>query len=554
MKKSLSSLFVLLFLTGFLNAASLKDSVCIVRSNLSEKSTTFLQNYGSSLKKQGYGKYATIIDNYLEGSFGSGFVYEGSNGKKYVITNRHVVISGDTVTIQFEKDDGTYDEYKDLPVLAIDDDLDVAVIELPSTARKSGISVKTSAVSDGEDVWTAGFPGLGGKPAWQFGKGSVTNSSARIDELVSSSITTIIQHSAQVDGGNSGGPLLVKDSSTSLGYRVVGINTWKAANRENTNFAIPMKAVKTFVDNVIARKNSSGLIENRIEKFNNSIANKEETFGKMSRFISNDMVSSLSSKTFLNIVNTASSEAQDIILANFIVDPLEGIRYAIAAYVWNSFRRRGELIAYTTGTPEAVDSAYNVTFTIDGKTPFTSTWIKEQGLWKISDFNGIASGSEITGASTVTCYDPFVLDLSGSVFFPNQGSLPFAISFNYRTELYGYGFKYVSDTIEGVGYNIFLMDFSFFVPINFGKVIVTPYATAGLGSFREKEGTEFDFYFGYMLGAGLEVAYDAGNWAPFIGIGYSGLNPSIMGNIDTKNSVDVKVGIKFVRNASFNLW
>lgn len=554
MKKSLIAIFALFCFGGLLSAASVKDSVCIVRSQLSEKNTAFLENYGASLKKQGYGKYASSIESYLQGSFGSGFVYEGSNGKKYVITNRHVVISGDTVTIQFEKDDGTYDEYKDLPVLAIDDDLDVAVIELPSTAKKSAISVKTTAVSDGDDVWTAGFPGLAGKPAWQFGKGSVTNSSARIDELVPSSITTIIQHSAQVDGGNSGGPLLIKDSGTSLGYRVVGINTWKAANRENTNFAIPMKAVKNFVDNVIAKKNTSGKIENRVEKFNTSIANKDETFGSMSRFISNDMISSLSSKTFLNIVNTASSDAQEIILANFIIDPLEGIRYAIAAYVWNSFRRRGELMAYTTSTPEAVEDAYSVSFTIEGKDPFVSTWIKEQGLWKISDFNGIASGADVASSSGVSIYNPFMLDITGSVGFSKTDSLPFSVGLNYNDEFYGWGLKYISDSIGIGSYNIFLCEVKFFVPVNFGKVILTPNGFAGMGMFRLKGGDEFDFDFGFEIGGGLEVAFDLGNWAPFIGVDYVSRSIGFSDNKVKKNSVEVNVGIKFSRQASLNLW
>lgn len=83
-----------------------------------------------------------------------------------VVTNRHVVQNALTANVSFENEDGT-------------------------------------------EVWSAGFPGLGGKPMWQLGKGTITNASAKIKELIAPNISTIIQHSAEVDAGNSGGPLLL---------------------------------------------------------------------------------------------------------------------------------------------------------------------------------------------------------------------------------------------------------------------------------------------------------------------------------------------------------
>ena len=38
-------------------------------------------------------------------------------------------------------------------------------------------------------------------------------------------ISSLIQHSAEVDRGNSGGPLLIPSKTTETGYLVIGINT-----------------------------------------------------------------------------------------------------------------------------------------------------------------------------------------------------------------------------------------------------------------------------------------------------------------------------------------
>ena len=109
------------------------------------------------------------------------------------------------MTAQFENSDGSISEYKGLEVVYSDEDVDFAVISVPAGFSRKGLPFAANTVEDGEDVWSAGFPGLDGKPMWQLGKGNVTNSMARLDELLDSKISTLIQHSAQIDGGNSGG-------------------------------------------------------------------------------------------------------------------------------------------------------------------------------------------------------------------------------------------------------------------------------------------------------------------------------------------------------------
>lgn len=123
------------------------------------------------------------------------------DGRNYLVTNRHVVVDASSADIESESADGAKKAYKACPVVAVDDELDLALLAFPPDERpfKAGLPFADEALSDGEEVWSAGYPGLGDRPAWQFGKGAITNASARVEELVDPELSTLIQHSAQVD-------------------------------------------------------------------------------------------------------------------------------------------------------------------------------------------------------------------------------------------------------------------------------------------------------------------------------------------------------------------
>ena len=177
-------------------AASLRDYVCVIRPNLSKNTVDFLTEYKDELISKGYKNYASNIESFLQGSFGSGFIYYASNGKPYIVTNRHVIFEAESANAQFENEDGSVSEYKDLKIIAIDEDIDIALLALPDNFKKAGLLLADSKINEGDDVWSAGFPGLGDDPVWQLGKGVVSNASARIKELLSPDISTLIQHSA----------------------------------------------------------------------------------------------------------------------------------------------------------------------------------------------------------------------------------------------------------------------------------------------------------------------------------------------------------------------
>ena len=553
--KFLLSLFIIGLVSWGAYASGMRDYVCIVRSNFSEKNKEFLTSYKNTMVSHGYNSFGKYIDEYLKGTFGSGFVYAASNGKFYVITNRHVISSAETATVQFEKDDGTYTEYEKLKILGVDDDLDIAVIELPSSFKGLGLSFRTKKVQDGDEVYTAGFPGLGENPVWQLGKGSVTNSSARIKELIDPSISTLIQHSGQVDGGNSGGPLLVSDSNYKAGYSVVGVNTWKAISRENTNFAIPGGVVKTSVDKIISSKGNSITLAQKLEKFNASIKNEEELFSNMSRYISNDMTANLKGTVFMNILKTAKGKSYDAILVTFANDPIEGVKYALAYYIYYKFRKSNNLLEYQMSEAEKVENGYKVTFTIGEKT-FDAIWFNENGSWVIKDFDNVIANGAL-GASNGTqnlIYNPYSVGLDVGYSFSEKkgvyingfmGMEKFNFRIFYRNDVPDY------DSLFGFGYK-------FLLPLNFGPIIVEPSIAIDLcfgksNSYINSFDSSF-FRTTTLIGATI-VANVSDSMGIAVGADYVLFNfPQFASDESQMNFWKISAGIYFGNGSTSSLW
>lgn len=278
--------------------AQIRKYIGIVRPEYNSETVSFLKAFQNELNAKGYNAYANYIDGYLKGRFGSGFVYVNSEGKNFVITNQHVIDYGTSASIEFEDPKtGTVTKYENLSIKAIDDEIDIAVLQFKDNEEpfKKGLAFSSDNVEDGIDVYSAGFPGLGNTPLWQLGKGIVTNSSARIKELMNPDISSLIQHSAEVDRGNSGGPLLIPSKTTETGYLVIGINTWKAFYRQNTNFSIPAKVIT----NYIANGTSATQEENDI-KLDKALKSTEADYSEIAKFISIEKVYESGSLAFID--------------------------------------------------------------------------------------------------------------------------------------------------------------------------------------------------------------------------------------------------------------
>lgn len=392
MKKWFPAFLVLLVLPVTL-FAQIRDYVFIVRPVFSDSTTEAFKNASDHLSRSGYRGYAEYMTEADKGRFGSGFLFVGSDGTNYVLSNWHVVAGADTVTVEKENTDGKRETIKGGQIVAVNEDLDLALVRIePTTPYKRGLTLSDSVPGDGADVFSAGYPGLGGEPAWQFGKGTVTNSVARIKELVDPKLSTLIQHSAEVDGGNSGGPLLVASGNQPGGYRVVGINTWKAYSRQAANFAVPAPTIKRFVDETLAAQNNRRLVSRLTSAtgrftgvYAESADPEESRPHALVPLVSSRMVEDLGPSSLVDVLSKAPSDfRKEVIYTLTEFSPLQAMRLSVA---WVLDRQLSGSGAYTGGPASDLtipsDKKVSLTFTGTEGASVETSWIYEQGQWRM---------------------------------------------------------------------------------------------------------------------------------------------------------------------------
>lgn len=498
MKKNVV-LFCSMILVCSILQAQVRSFVGIVRPVYHEDTIKFLESFKDDLKKDGYKDYAKYIEDYLKGGFGSGFIYVADNGANYVITNRHVIAQGDSVSVEFENEDGSTTTYKNMKILYADEDIDLAILSFEDNKRpfKSGIPLDTSSMEDGAEIWTAGYPALDNEPLWQLGKGSVTNSRAKVKDLVDPEISTLIQHSAQIDSGNSGGPLLIK-SSSKCGYSVVGINTWKVVDRQDTNYAIPAKAISDFLSRALDSNKSVSVedaVTARAKKFAIDVSEKENTFVDIAKYISYDYVSKEGTKAFKRALKDSSVKIPKAIVECFAYSPIEGMRYSLAYLTWMEFhnQKAKSVISIPTIADLTVndDNKVTVNMTVEKvKKPVKLIFAKEYGNWEIDFVND--------GVEFATSFLYFPKDSFFGVDYDiGFGDAKSAFSIGYQRgsgySLSGAKFKvakladsyyddFNNEQVDKAVYSYgAYFETGFIVPMNFKKVYVMPYLQGECG-------------------------------------------------------------------------
>lgn len=179
---------------------------------------------------------------------GSGYIIDDTG---HVVTNNHVVAGGTAFEVEFI--DGTT---VDATLVGTDPFQDVAVLELDLNANQELPGVLSFGDSDtvrtGDDVIAIGSPY--GKYKNTVSEGSVGAVDRALAEANGLALPNLIQHSAPIYEGNSGGPLLNTDGD------VIGMNVAKETNSQtglNANdqsgigFAIESNAVKEIVTEIV---------------------------------------------------------------------------------------------------------------------------------------------------------------------------------------------------------------------------------------------------------------------------------------------------------------
>ena len=405
MKNKIVSIFFFLFcLTIF---ADIRDAVCVVRPNYEEKILQFMDDAADEISKAGYSDIAELFEKAKDGVFGSGFFIRGQNKKIYVLTNYHVAAYASSLSLEIENIDGAKIKIENCPVVAIDEELDLAIAEVEDKRVKSFLDFADKLPSDGADVWSAGYPGLGGKPLWQLGKGTVTNSKARLSNIVDPKKSFFIQHSAPIDSGNSGGPLLIKSPNSPEGYEVIGINSAKAVFRQSTNFAIPATSIKNFINGRVfgGSEKSENNLKLALDEFAEACKNfkidkdeqKNEEILKRLRKIAIYISEDYAINEGLDAYKTALRKAPrlfraEILAASILGNPINGIRTALAYEIYTSIKP--EENSYRPETSIELKSLKNtgknyefVLYDEAAKSKFFTVWKNNHNFWQIEASN-----------------------------------------------------------------------------------------------------------------------------------------------------------------------
>ena len=162
------------------------------------------------------------------GATGTGFVINDQNN---VVTNHHVIENSVKL---FIADGGTDEDHlKPAVVKWSSAEKDLAILEV-SNLNRPALSLSSVEPAKGSQIYAIGFPGIADEITHDLSIDStITNGSmSRIIDAAwqeNSPTFRVIQHSADINGGNSGGPLINPCG------QVVGVNTIKTSLSASIN-------------------------------------------------------------------------------------------------------------------------------------------------------------------------------------------------------------------------------------------------------------------------------------------------------------------------------
>jgi serine protease Do len=170
---------------------------------------------------------------------GSGVIF---NGDGWILTNRHVVESAETVSVYLNDGrgfDGTVyglDTLTDLAIIKVDGtDLPVAPIGTSTDLRPGQLAIAIGNPLGYENTVTTGIVSALGR---QIVASDATQTSAE-------TLRNLIQTDAAINPGNSGGPLV-----NSAG-QVIGINTAVSTTAQGLGFAIPIDVARPIMQQAL---------------------------------------------------------------------------------------------------------------------------------------------------------------------------------------------------------------------------------------------------------------------------------------------------------------
>ncbi|HET9648872.1 MAG TPA: trypsin-like peptidase domain-containing protein [Microlunatus sp.] len=196
-------------------------------------------------------KGVVLIDTALryqgaEGA-GTGMVLTSSG---QVLTNYHVVEGATAIRVTVASTGRTYTA----TVVGHDETHDVALLQLKGASGLQTVTVEDHSVAVGDAVTAVG--NAGGTGSLSAADGTVTSLTASVTTaaegpVASETLTKMIETSADVVAGDSGGPLIDTEGD------VIGIDTAASTGAEIDGYAIPIEKALSIVDQIRTGTGSS---------------------------------------------------------------------------------------------------------------------------------------------------------------------------------------------------------------------------------------------------------------------------------------------------------
>jgi serine protease Do len=364
-----------------------------------------------------------------------------------------------------------------------------------------------------------------------------------------------IQHTAQVDPGNSGGPLLIADPQAPTGYIVAGINTLSFRRRQAANYSIPIKTVLVFVNNILSGKESGAEeIDKRIESFLVGLGGNKAVYGHIARYLSNECTAMNAELALSEMLEKAPKTVQEEIITVFVIDPVSGMSEAVAWIIENSLRTRSGVIrASLQEISDQGNGNYRVSFTIQDKT-VESTWAKEYNIWRIRTFGDAAldDRAQIEAKTKKRTQNAglrtdIVFAINGDFeYLFDQGPAFFA---SIWYQFAGPVFWDMQFHFAGTDYIQFESGIGFHVPVKLNSFAISPFALAnfGLRKIASSDELDFDLAWGWSVRGGIQVFIAAVPGLLFrTAYQYNGYAPVGKGELKAgKHGVTIGIGYVF---------
>jgi hypothetical protein len=193
---------------------------------------------------------------------GSGFVAT-ANG--LIVTNYHVIDKADAATVKFSNGEQTRVE----GVVELDADKDFAILKVNAVDLTAAPLGNSEKLEQGEPLVAIGAPlGL-----------SNTVTTGIVSEIRAMDGRRLIQHTASISPGSSGGPLI-----NSAG-QVVGINTFLLKDGQGLFFALPINYIRASLSNTTGKVATLGMVHDFLQK-----QEEREESAKLEKFLKENFV------------------------------------------------------------------------------------------------------------------------------------------------------------------------------------------------------------------------------------------------------------------------